>query len=64
MSDTSDCPHQEVRVETTVYADKWGVEHWENNYVTESWLQDLDLHHYHCTRCGKVWCYSGKLPND
>lgn len=52
------CSHEFSYWETDTWEDDYGNEHHDNNLITESYYEDLDLHRYHCTKCKEVFYYS------
>lgn len=61
MSRTT-CSHQAQRSEwIDPFVNDWGVEEpGEWKYSVESTTEDVDLHRYRCTQCGKIFYYSGR----
>lgn len=62
--DPATCPHGETRQVYKEQDDPWGdYEPWNTpgEWVTEStsWDEDIDIHRFQCTHCGRIGYYSG-----
>jgi hypothetical protein len=60
MEASNGCDHYETKGRYVNVQDDWTGE-WEREWQTEevSFIVDVDLHRYQCTRCKQIGYYSG-----
>lgn len=61
------CTHEQTHQE---WVEESEEDFWGNRYdsgrwqtISKSFLEDLDLHRYQCTRCKEIFYYSGKAKD-
>ena len=54
----TNCTHSSSYWHTTTWEDDYGNEHCDQEMITESSFEDVDLHRYKCTSCNEIFYYS------